>query len=183
MEFSTTPIPGVVIIQPQVHEDNRGWFARTYCLSGFADAGINFDIVQINHSFNPAIATFRGFHFQPPPFCEKKLIRCVFGRIVDIVVDLRCDSPTFLNSYQIELSANNRKMIFLPEGVAHGFLTLELNSSLLYHHSEYYQTNAETGLRYDDPMLNVSLPLPPKVISDRDRSHPLLTSDFNGLIC
>jgi dTDP-4-dehydrorhamnose 3,5-epimerase len=133
----------------------------------------------MNHSFSEKKGTWRGFHFQVHPFQETKLIRCVQGRIFDYVLDLRKESSTFLKIFNIELSKENQKMLFIPKGFAHGFLTLEDNSELIYLHDEYYKSEFEKGIRYNDPL--ICLDVRPMIISDRDKNHNLLSKNFKGI--
>jgi dTDP-4-dehydrorhamnose 3,5-epimerase len=146
MKFTKTSLSGVLEIDLEPFADERGWFARTYCEKEFEAAGLQSKFVQFNHSFNERAGTFRGFHYQVPPHAETKLIRCISGSVMDIVIDLRRGSPTFLKSIQVKLSAENKKMILIPEGFAHGFITLEENSALLYHHTEFYHIESEQGI-------------------------------------
>jgi dTDP-4-dehydrorhamnose 3,5-epimerase len=155
---------------------------RTYCEELFKKNIPNFDSkwVQMNHSFNAEKATWRGLHFQKPPFQETKLVRCIAGSIIDYVLDLRNDSPTFLKSYQIELSATNKKMLYIPKGFAHGFLTLENNTEILYLHDENYTPTHEDGIRHNDSFINLDFPIAILHISERDQNHRLLTKEFKG---
>lgn len=181
MKFNSTAISGVYVITPEPRRDERGWFARTFCKREFAEIGVDAEFVQLNQSFNRIKGTFRGMHYQRPPHAEKKLVRCVAGSICDFAVDLRKNSPTFLKTFAVELSAENMDMILIPEGVAHGFITLEDNTSLLYHHTAFYHPGSEEGVRFDDPSIHLKLPTEIKVMSDRDRSYPLLPPNFHGL--
>ncbi|TAE23149.1 MAG: dTDP-4-keto-6-deoxy-D-glucose epimerase [Candidatus Kapaibacterium sp.] len=181
MTFQETAIAGVFTIELAPLQDNRGSFARTFCKHEFASIGFTKDFVQFNHSWNLAKGTFRGLHYQIPPAAETKLIRCIRGSVEDIVVDIRRGSPTFLRSLQVQLSATNMRMILIPEGCAHGFLTLEENSELLYHHTEYYTPACDKGVRFDDPCLNVRVSAEIAVMSEKDRSYPLLSHDFEGI--
>ncbi|HWK05333.1 MAG TPA: dTDP-4-dehydrorhamnose 3,5-epimerase [Puia sp.] len=181
MRFIPTPLAGAYIVEPEAFSDNRGWFMRVYCKNEFAAIGHTKEWVQMNHSFNNTRGTIRGLHFQPPPYEEIKLVRCIAGAVFDVIVDLRKDSPTLLQSYGVELSAANRKMIYIPGGFAHGFQVLKDNSELLYLHSGFYTPGAEGGMRYDDPVLDIKWPLPVSVISDRDAQHSLLTENFKGI--
>lgn len=151
-----------------------GVFARTFCKEQFLKIDFDKEFVQFNHSFNKFKGTVRGMHFQNAPFAETKLIRCVKGSVYDVVVDLRKDSPTFLKTFEVELSDVNMLGILIPEGFAHGFQALEDNTSLIYHHTNYYTPNSEGGLRYDDPKLNLKWPLPPLNISSKDLSYNLI---------
>ncbi|MEO5648154.1 MAG: dTDP-4-dehydrorhamnose 3,5-epimerase [Chitinophagaceae bacterium] len=181
MIFSETILKGCYIVQMEPKTDDRGWFARSFCKHEFEAIGHNKEWVQMNHSFTKDEGTVRGMHFQLPPFSEKKLVRCIAGTVCDVIIDLRNGSPTFLKWLAIDLSAENKKMIYVPEGFAHGFQCLTSNCELLYHHSEFYSAAAEGGIRYNDIMLDINWPLPVKNISPRDQVHPLLTAEFQGL--
>ena len=181
MIFTETPLKGSYTISLQPYSDDRGWFARTYCKNEFEKIGHTADWVQINHSFTANKGTLRGMHFQLQPFTEIKLIRCIAGAVLDIIVDIRQNSPTFLQSFAVELSATNHSMLYIPQGFAHGFQSLENNTALVYHHSQMYQPNVEGGIRYNDPALNLNWPLPIHTISSRDNHHPLLTLNFKGI--
>lgn len=174
MIFTAAPLKGVYVVEPEPYSDQRGWFARTYCQEEFAAIGHDKPWLQINHSFTQQSGTIRGMHFQKPPFSEIKLLRCIAGAIFDVVVDMREDSPTRWQWFGIELSAVNRKMLYIPEGFAHGFETLQDNTELIYHHSQLYMPGAEGGLRFDDPALAIQWPLPVRLVSERDKQHPLL---------
>ena len=138
----------------------------------------NQEFVQFNHSFNTLKGTIRGLHFQSPPFAETKLIRCVQGSVYDIAVDLRENSSTYLQFFGTELSAENLNCILIPEGFAHGFQTLEDNTSLIYHHTNYYKPNTERGIRFNDPVLNIQWPLQPVNISRKDLLYPLINTNI-----
>ena len=181
MIFTETALQGSYIISLEPFSDERGWFARTYCKNEFASIGHEKEWVQLNHSFTTHKGTIRGIHFQYPPFSEIKMVRCIAGAVLDVIVDIRKDSPTFLQHVCVELSAANKQMIYIPEGFAHGFQTLEENSELIYHHSEYYKAGVEGGLRYSDVGLNIQWPLPIQNISERDMNHPLLENNFKGI--
>ncbi|MBS1732669.1 MAG: dTDP-4-dehydrorhamnose 3,5-epimerase [Bacteroidetes bacterium] len=181
MIFTPTPLSGSYLVSLTPLGDKRGWFARTYCKKEFAAIGHTDEWVQLNHSYSASRGTLRGMHYQVKPYTEIKMIRCVVGAVYDVIVDLRSDSPTFLQHYGVELSAENKQMLYIPRGFAHGFQTLEDNTELLYHHSEYYNPGAEAAVKYDDPLLNIEWPLPVSEISGRDKSHPLLTSSFKGI--
>ncbi len=181
MKFAETALPGLFQVELEPFSDERGWFSRTYCEREFAGIGFTGRFVQINHSFNRCKGTFRGFHYQEPPMHETKLIRCLAGSVLDAVVDVRKGSPTFLKSHMVELSAENRRMLLIPAGFAHGFLTLTDDASLIYHHSQFYSKEHERGVRYDDPRIQLAWPIPISVISDRDLSLPALSDDFDGI--
>lgn len=181
MQIEETTIEGCYVISPQLHVDERGWFARFFCEEEFVKAGLSKKIVQINHSFNLLKGTFRGMHYQVHPYAETKLIRCITGAVNDYVLDLRRNSPTFLNHIKIELSAENKKLILVPEGMAHGFQTIENNSELIYHHTQFYKKEAERGIRYNDPKINIQLDFPISSISERDKNYSLITDNYTGI--
>lgn len=181
MIFTGTALKGSYIVSLTPFSDDRGWFARTYCKKEFAAIGHDKEWVQMNHSFTKEKGTVRGMHFQHPPLAEIKMIRCIAGAVLDVIVDIRKGSPTFLQHVSFELSAANKQMVYIPEGFAHGFQTLEENTELIYHHSEYYQPGVEGGLRYGDPKLNIQWPLPVINVSQRDNDHPLLDENFKGI--
>jgi dTDP-4-dehydrorhamnose 3,5-epimerase len=181
MTFTAAPLAGAYVIGLQPFNDDRGWFARYYCKDEFLSIGHTREWVQMNQSVSYAKGTLRGMHFQYPPFREIKLVRCIVGAVYDVIVDLRAGSSTFLEWFGTELSAVNHKMLYIPEGFAHGFQTLEKDSALLYHHTEFYTPDAEGGLRYDDPALGVNWPLPVAVISGRDAGHPYVDKNFKGI--
>ncbi len=180
MKISTQHIQGVSLIAPRVLEDDRGAFFRTFCQQEMKSLNMR-PSVQMNHSINHKRGTLRGLHYQLPPHREQKLIRCISGSVFDVFVDLRADSATFLQWGAVELSAENKQILFLDEGIAHGFITLEDNTQLLYQHSEFYAPEYEAGIRFDDPMLSIEWPFEPKIISERDRNHPTLSPTFNGI--
>jgi len=181
MKFIPTYLKGVYIIEVQPVSDNRGWFARTFCKKEFAEIGHTKEWIQLNHSFTNKKGTIRGMHYQLPPHGEIKMVRCIAGAISDIVIDLRKDSETFLKWISVELSSINRKMIYIPEGFAHGFQTLSDNCELIYHHSDFYTPLAEQGIRFDDPLVNIKWPLPLTEISEKDLLHSLLNENFKGI--
>lgn len=181
MEFVKTDLEGLYIIKPKLFEDERGLFTRTYCKNEFQEVGLKTDFVQFNHSFNKKRGTVRGMHYQMPPYSEVKLIRCVQGRVIDVAVDIRKSSPTFLKSVAVELSAENMFSILIPTGFAHGFQTLEDNTSLIYHHTEFFQADANAGLRPNDPELSIQWPLPFVNVSEKDKTQKLINQDFKGI--
>lgn len=180
MTFTPTSLQGNFLITLNRIGDERGWFMRTYSKDDFAQIGLDPEWLQMNHSFTAEKGTVRGMHFQNPPFAEIKLVRCVRGKVWDVAVDLRKSSSTYLKWFAAELSPENNQMMYIPEGFAHGFQALEDNSELVYMHSQVYTPGAEGGLRYDDPLLNIQWPLAPKNISERDRSHPLITDQYKS---
>lgn len=154
---------------------------RAFCKNEFQIINHTKEFVQINHSYNIKKGTVRGMHFQLPPFVEIKLIRCIRGAIHDTIIDIRKDSPTFLQQASFELSEENNKMIYVPEGFAHGFQTLTDNTHMIYHHTAFYTPNAYSGLRHDDPLLNVKWSLPISSISEQDKNFKLLDYNFKGI--
>ncbi len=181
MIFTATPLSGSFIVDPEPYTDERGWFTRYYCRKEFTAIGHTKEWVQMNHSMNYKAGTIRGMHYQLPPYKEIKLIRCIAGTILDVIIDLRKGSGTFLQWFSTELSSANKKMMYISEGFAHGFQCLTDNCELLYHHSEFYRPGAEGGIRYDDPRINISWPCQVTVISERDAGHLYLSDDFKGV--
>ncbi|MGI9553011.1 MAG: dTDP-4-dehydrorhamnose 3,5-epimerase [Aurantibacter sp.] len=181
MIFQSTSLQGAYTISLEPFQDHRGLFARTFCAEEFEKIGHRQPFVQFNHSHTNHKGALRGLHYQNPPFAEIKLIRCIHGGVYDVIVDIRKDSPTFLEHVGVELTEENMQMIYVPEGFAHGFQTLENDTQLIYHHTAYYQPSAEGGLRYDDPVLNIKWPLPITDLSKKDERFPHLGSDFSGL--
>ena len=181
MKFEETKLAGSYIITPEPFVDERGWFARTFCKEEFKQIGFSGEWVQLNHSFTARKGTLRGMHFQLPPFAEIKLVRCIAGRVFDVIIYLRKGSATFLQWFGTELSAANKKMIYIPQGFAHGFETLTDDCELLYHHSQSYQPGHEGGIKYDDETIGIQWPQPVISISERDASHHGLDKNFEGL--
>ncbi len=179
--FNSTFIKDLFIVELDLFRDGRGWFARTFCKEEFKKAGLEVEWVQMNHSYTAKKATLRGMHFQNPPYVEIKLVRCISGAVYDVAIDLRKDSSTFLKWFGTELSAENKRMIYIPEGFAHGFLTLTDNCEIIYHHSNYYTPEAEGGIKFDEPMIDINWPLAVNEISERDKSHPYLSENFKGI--
>lgn len=172
MIFENTPIEGAYLIRLQELQDERGFFARSFCRDEFAAHGLNPDISQCNVSFNARRGTLRGLHFQAAPYEEAKVVRCTQGAIWDVMVDLRPTSPSFKRWHAAELSAANRHAFYVPEGVAHGFQTLADCSEVLYLMSTAYRPDAARGVRWDDPALGIRWPLAEPTISERDRAFP-----------
>jgi dTDP-4-dehydrorhamnose 3,5-epimerase len=181
MRFTETDLKGCFVIEFDRFLDQRGWFSRTYCSHEFLEIGFNSPWVQHNHSYTKTKGTIRGMHYQNMPACETKLIRCIAGSIYDVAIDLRPRSPSFLKWHAEELSSDNQKMILIPEGFAHGFQTLADNVELLYYHSTSYQPQYEAGLNYLDEKINITWPLEITEISDRDKQHPLINTNFEGV--
>jgi dTDP-4-dehydrorhamnose 3,5-epimerase len=172
MIFKDTGIDGVLVIEPERHEDERGFFARTWDPDEFAERGLNPDLAQCSISFNRTRGTLRGLHYQAPPHEEAKLVRCTAGAIFDVAVDVRPGSSTFTDWFGVELSAENRLALYVPEGCAHGFLTLADDSEVHYQISQAYVPDAGRGVRWDDPAFRVRWPGEVVVINDRDASYP-----------
>ena len=176
MRFIEPAVMGVSVIEPEPRGDERGSFARLWCQKEFADHGLNAAFVQCNSSFSPRARTLRGLHYQVPPHQEAKLARCVRGTVFDVVVDLRCDSPTYLRWFGLPLTPENRRMLYVPEGCAHGYLTMEENSEVVYTASAFYQPDAERGIRWNDPLFAIEWPCGgPETISAKDRNWPDFT--------
>jgi dTDP-4-dehydrorhamnose 3,5-epimerase len=182
MKCAFTPLPDVLVAHTSAFVDHRGAFQRLFCDRELQAVLGGRDIVQINHSRTIQTGAVRGMHFQYPPHAEMKLVRCVRGRVWDVVVDLRMGSPTFLRWHAEDLTFDSGRMLIIPEGCAHGFQVLEPDSELLYLHTAHYMPAAEGGVRHDDPVLDITWPLPVVDVSERDAIHPLLTSEFRGLI-
>lgn len=172
MRFAPTPIAGVVIVEVEARTDDRGAFARLQCPEEFAAAGHPFTPIQTSLSRNATAGTLRGMHHQPAPFDETKLVRAVRGRMFDVALDLRPDSPTYLQWTSAELSADNARALLIPKGVAHGFLTLEPDTDVLYQISPAFQPGHEAGVRWDDPAFAIVWPMAPTLISERDATYP-----------
>ena len=181
LNIQSTNFDDLYVIEPIVNQDDRGSFFRVFCENELKDILNGKTIKQINHSITSKKGTFRGLHFQYKPNCEVKIVKCIKGKVLDIVVDIRRDSKTFLQTYFIELSEENRKMIYIPEGFAHGFQTLEDNSELLYLHTNIYSPNSEGALNIKDSSLNIQLPLDIIEISKRDEEHDFISSNFKGI--
>jgi dTDP-4-dehydrorhamnose 3,5-epimerase len=181
LKFSETILKGSYIIEPSMFSDDRGGFSRIFCKREFQEIGHTKEFVQFNHSYNTLKGTLRGMHYQVPPFKEIKLIRCVKGAVADVIIDIRTGSPTFLQHVTVELSEKNKRLIYIPEGFAHGFQTLEDDTELIYFHSEYYTPNADSGFNHADPAFGISWPLPLSRISEKDKNIPHITPQFKGI--
>ncbi len=175
MLFLATKFDTVFIIEPERIGDERGFFARTWCQHEFAAHQLDTRLVQCNVSFNTKRGTLRGMHYQSAPYEEVKLVRCTMGAIYDVVIDLRPQLPTFKQWLAVELTAQNRRMLYIPAGFAHGFLTLTDDAEVYYQMSEFYYPEYSRGVRWDDPAFGVVWPEAPQVIAARDRSY----SDFS----
>ncbi len=171
--FTETPLAGAYLIDLQPHCDERGFFARTFCRVEFESHGLNPEVVQCNISFNLKAGTVRGMHYQKPPHSEAKLVRCVRGKIQDVIVDLRPNSDTYRQHFSAELSADNRRALFVPELFAHGFQTLVDETEVEYQMSESYDPASSAGFRYDDPAFHLGWPREISVISAQDLAWPV----------
>jgi dTDP-4-dehydrorhamnose 3,5-epimerase len=181
MIFRKTKLPGAFIIDLEEKPDQRGFFARTFCAQEFTDHGLKPMIAQCNLSFNHIKGTLRGMHYQLLPAAETKLVRCTQGAIYDVIVDMRPEFPTYLSHIGVELTAENRRALYVPEMFAHGYQALTDGAEVVYQVGEFYTPGYECGLRYDDPLLEISWPLAVTEISDKDRNWPLLESVLIGV--
>lgn len=179
MTFHQTKLQGVFEIHLDPRPDERGFFARTWCQTEFENRGLNSVVVQCNVSFNTRKGTLRGIHYQAAPFAETKIVRCTRGAVYDVVVDLRPHSPTFKQWTSLVLTDVNRNMIYVPDGCAHGFLTLKDETEVFYQMSEIYKAESARGVRWDDPAFRIVWPAKVEVISERDRTYP----DFEPVPC
>jgi dTDP-4-dehydrorhamnose 3,5-epimerase len=174
--FTEMKLPGAFEIELERHADDRGFFARTWCARELADHGLRTTLAQCSISFNARRGTLRGMHWQAAPYEEAKLVRCTSGSIYDVIIDLRPTSPTYTQHVGVELTAARGEMLYIPEGFAHGFLTLEPATEVFYQMSEFYTPEAARGVRYDDPAFGIVWPAPVAVINERDATYP----DFTG---
>ena len=181
MKFIETPLKNLWLIEPEIKTDSRGFLTRLFCEEEFSKILFDQKFVQENLTLTKIKGTFRGFHYQLEPFAEKKLVRCISGKVTDIVIDLRKDSETFLKSFSIELDSKKLNMILIPEGFAHGFQTLTDNCLMLYSHTNVYNSKYERGINIDDPIHNISLKIPITEISERDKNHIFLTNNLKSL--
>lgn len=180
-KFKPTPLLDAIVVECNSFLDERGSFSRFFCNTELATVLEKREIVNINFSQNNIKGTLRGMHTQKIPSAELKFVRCTRGRIYDVIVDLRKGSPSFLKSFGVELSAENKKMLIVPEGFGHGFQTLEDDSDLLYATTAAYDKYSELAFNYADPLFNITWPLPVNVISDKDSAATFIKSDFIGL--
>jgi dTDP-4-dehydrorhamnose 3,5-epimerase len=171
MIFTEAPLKGAFLIDLEKHGDDRGFFARAFCEREFAEHGLSNRIVQANNSLSARKGTLRGMHYQLAPKAETKVVRCIRGALHDIILDLRADSPTFGRTFAAELSAENRRMMYVPKGFAHGFITLVDDTEAFYLVDEVYAPEWERGVRWDDPRFAIPWPARPTVISDKDRNY------------
>jgi dTDP-4-dehydrorhamnose 3,5-epimerase len=172
MKFVKTHIPDVIIIEPNVFEDERGFFMEFYRKNVFSENGIEYDFKQDNHSYSKK-GVLRGIHYQLEPYSQGKLVRCIRGRVFDVAVDLRIGSPWFKRYVAVELSAENKKMIWIPPGFGHAFLALE-DSEIIYKVTEIYNPSAERGIRWDDPEISIDWPIKNPILSQKDKNFPFL---------
>lgn len=182
MKVIETPLKNAIVLKPEPFEDNRGKFSRIFCRQELQQIGRDKSIVQINQSLTRKKGAIRGMHFQCPPKAEIKIVKCMRGSVYDVIIDLRRNSLTLLQWHGEILSAENMKMMYVPEGFAHGFQALEENTELLYLHTEFYSPEHEGAVRYDDPLINIQWPMELTDISEKDRNHPLLSQDFEGIV-
>lgn len=174
MIITPLPLDGLYLLQAEPFCDHRGQFARHYCARELAEAGLECSIVQVNHSITCTEGAVRGMHYQKPPHAEIKIVRCLRGACFDVAVDMRQDSPTYLQWFGVELTPENRKAMYIPEGFAHGFQVIEPEVELIYFHSAYYNRESESGIRHDDPIVGIEWPLPITEISEKDKNLPLV---------
>jgi len=172
MIFKETSLKGAFVIEPECRQDERGFFARTWCEREFTAAGLPLQWVQCNISFSRQRGTLRGMHYQAAPYEEAKLVRCTMGAIYDVIIDLRAELPTFRQWLAVELAADNRRLLFIPKGFAHGFQTLADETEVFYQMSQFYAPEYTRGVRWDDPAFKVSWPAGTRLISERDRGFP-----------
>lgn len=180
MHITETEIKDVKIVEPDVFGDNRGWFMESYSYKKYKDLGIDVEFIQDNRSRTEKKGTLRGLHFQTAPMAQSKLLCCTKGAIMDVAVDLRRNSPTYLKWISVELTEDNKKQIFIPKGFAHGFVTLTDNVEVMYKVDEYYAPENDRSIRFDDPQINVMWGVDDPILSAKDKSAPLLKdSDVN----
>ena len=182
MKFHPLALSGAYEIELLPRGDARGRFTRLFCAKELTEIGHTKPIVNVNHSYTQQKGTIRGMHFQYPPDCEIKIVKCIRGAIWDCIVDIRKDSPTFLKWTAVELSESNDRMIYIPEGFAHGFQSLTNGVEMIYFHTNYYVPQSEGGLRFDDPSIEIAWKSSAVEISDRDRSHSLIQETFKGIV-
>ncbi|WP_439481872.1 dTDP-4-dehydrorhamnose 3,5-epimerase [Cyclobacterium plantarum] len=176
MIFTETELKGAFILEVERIVDERGFFGRTFCQKEFEKHGLETGIAQANMSFNKKKGTVRGMHYQVAPYQETKLVKCTSGAIYDIIIDLREDSSTYGKWIGVELSGENNRMLYVPKDFAHGFITLEDNTSIQYLVSQFYTPGSERGIKWDDPKFDLKWPIEVSVISEKDNSHPYFTS-------
>ena len=178
MRFIPLKLADAFVVELEKMGDERGYFARSWCVREFAEHGLDSNLVQCNVSFNRHRGTLRGMHFQLPPFSEGKLVRCTRGRMLDVIVDIRPDAPTFLQWTGEELTPDNGRMMFVPKGFAHGFITLADDTEVFYQMTEFYDPGSARGVRWDDPLFGISWPEEPRVMSPKDQGYPPATREM-----
>lgn len=179
MKFIETKLQGAYVIELEQRGDARGFFARAFCSKEFQEMGLSHQFVQMNDSLSRNKGTLRGMHFQLPPHQETKLVRCIRGSLCDVILDLREDSPNFAQHVHVELTADNRRMLYVPKGFAHSFVTLENDTEALYLTDGFYAPEAERGVRWNDPFFGIKWPVDPTVISNKDASFPDFDPDYH----
>ena len=182
MRFVPLALKGAFLIEPELKEDSRGAFARTFCIEEFGEQGLETVFVQHNQSWNLKKGTLRGLHYQNPPFAEAKYLRVLRGAIWDVIVDIRKGSPTFKQYVSVELSEDNHAGLYMPPGFAHGFLTTEDDTEIIYMHSALYKPGFEAGFRWDDPGLGIEWPSAPLILSEKDAGYADAAAAFEGLV-
>jgi dTDP-4-dehydrorhamnose 3,5-epimerase len=179
MKFIETRFKGAFVIELEKKGDDRGFFARSFCRNELRDYGLEYEIVQINNSLTEKMHTLRGLHYQLPPRAEVKIVRCIRGSLFDVILDIREGSSTFGEWFGVELSAENRRMLYVPRGFAHGFMTLEDHTEAFYLVTEFYSPELERGIRWNDPKFGIRWPAEPRVVSEKDQSHRDFDADFH----
>lgn len=176
MKFTQTKLAGAFLVTPDLIDDERGFFCRAFCRKEFESNGLDPEIAQCNISYNRLRGTLRGMHYQVAPHQEVKLVRCTMGAVFDVIIDLRPGSRSYLNWYGCELSAENRRMLYVPKGFGHGYITLRDNTEVSYQVSEFHAKDSERGVRWNDPTFGIEWPIEPSLISDKDRGCPLFSA-------
>jgi dTDP-4-dehydrorhamnose 3,5-epimerase len=179
MKFIETRLKGAFVIELEKKGDDRGFFARSFCRNELRDYGLEYEIVQINNSLTEKMHTLRGLHYQLPPRAEVKIVSCIRGSLFDVILDIREGSSTFGEWFGVELSAENRRMLYVPRGFAHGFMTLEDHTEAFYLLTEFYSPELERGIRWNDPKFGIRWPAEPRVVSEKDQSHRDFDADFH----
>jgi dTDP-4-dehydrorhamnose 3,5-epimerase len=172
MKFTELELAGAFLIDLEPRQDERGFFARAFCQREFRQHGLETDIVQANLSQNVSRGTLRGMHYQKPPFAEVKMVRCIRGAVHDVIVDIRKDSPTYLKWLGVDLTRDNRRLLYVPEGFAHGYQALTDDSEVLYLVTQFYAPDHEAAIRWNDPSIGIRWPLPDPILSPKDAAHP-----------
>lgn len=180
MIFAPTPLDGAWLVDLERHEDDRGYFARTWCSREFADQGLESSVVQCSLSYNRTSGTLRGMHWQAAPHEEAKLVRCVRGAIWDVIIDMRPGSPSYTQHYGVELSAATGRALYVPRGFAHGFVTLEDDTEVFYQMTEFYAPDSSRGVRWDDPAFGIEWPVADPILNERDATYPDFMSDASS---